>query len=152
MRSLKNHTTSMKTIPRPGGSNVVAVNQSPAVAPLVSTAKTRIFFIDKLLCWPKNVVKGCVSSGFNQSCPDRGQNSLAFAAIPFAAIRRYTGWWPATVATASYLLPRQEGVTSNCSKRAICCNYLERILTPCPAYLCGLKYLGYIRFLLYYSI
>ena len=25
---------------------------------------------------------------------------------------------------------------------AICCNYLARILTPCPAYLCSLKYLG----------
>ena len=72
-----------------------------------------------------------------------GQNSLAFAAIVFAAIRRHTGWWPATVAIASYLLPKQEGVTSNCSKGAICCNYLERILTPCPAYLCSLKYLGF---------
>ena len=70
-----------------------------------------------------------------------GQNSLVFAAIAFAAIRRHTGWWPATVAIASYLLPKQEGVTSNCSKR-VCCNYLERILTPCPAYLCSFKYLG----------
>ena len=30
-------------------------------------------------------------------------------------------------------------MTSNCSKWAICCNYLARILTPCPAYLCSLK-------------
>ena len=34
-------------------------------------------------------------------------------------------------------------MTSNCSKRAICYNYMERILTPCPAYLCSLKYLHY---------
>ena len=32
--------------------------------------------------------------------------------------------------------------TENCSKRPVCCNYLERVLTPCPAYLCSLKYLG----------
>ena len=43
----------------------------------------------------------------------------------------------------SYLLPKQDGVMSNCSKWAICCNYLARILTPCPAYLCSLKYLGF---------
>ena len=35
---MKKKHTSMKTIPLPGGSNVVAVSQSPAVAPLVSTA------------------------------------------------------------------------------------------------------------------
>ena len=32
--------------------------------------------------------------------------------------------------------------TENCSKRPVCCNYLERVLTPCPAYLCSLKYLA----------
>ena len=49
---------------------------------------------------------------------------------------------PAGGRYCSYLLPKQDGVTSNCRKWAICCNYLARILTPCPAYLCSLKYLG----------
>ena len=71
----------------------------------------------------------------------QGVKTVLFAAIVFAAIQRHTGWWPAPVAIASYLLPKQDGVTSNCSKRAICCNYLERILTLCPAYQCSLKYL-----------
>ena len=95
-------------------------------------------YLDKhrtIMCVVRNIITRAVQTG--------GQNSLAFAAIAFAAIRRHTGWWPATVAIASYLLPKQEGVTSNCSKRAICCNYLERILTPCPAYLCSLKYLAF---------
>ena len=72
----------------------------------------------------------------------QGVKTVLFAAIVFTAIRHHMGFWPATVAIASYLLPKQDGVTSNCSKQAICCNYLERILTPCPAYLCSLKYLG----------
>ena len=35
--------------------------------------------------------------------------------------------------------------TENCSKQPVCCNYLERVLTPCPAYLFSLKYLGLKR-------
>ena len=39
---------------------------------------------------------------------------------------------PAGGRYCSYQLPKQDGVTSN---------YLATVLTPCPAYLCSLKYL-----------
>ena len=29
-----------------------------------------------------------------------------------------------------------------CDVGPVCCNYLARVLTPCPAYLCSLKYLA----------
>ena len=79
-----------------------------------------------------------LQAGFNQGSTDMGSklsrllqsHLLQFDVTPAGG--RY----------CSYLLPKQDGVTSNCSKWAICCNYLARILTPCPAYLCSLKYLA----------
>ena len=32
-----------------------------------------------------------------------------------------------------------------CDIGPVCCNYLARVLTPCPAYLCSLRYVGNIQ-------